>query len=79
MLRMPYDVTGKPGRQGNDEAEPEDLPNLVRRSAFLSGTPLHPAMDRTAGFFRVKMAAVLSGRLFLRAYTVICVIWGEWK
>ena len=38
MLRMPYDVTGKPGRQGNDEAEPEDLPNLVRRCAMVRAT-----------------------------------------
>ena len=40
----------------DDEAEPEDLPNLVRRSAALVGAspPLHPAMDRTAGFFRVR-------------------------
>ena len=41
----------------DDDAEPEDLPNLVRRSAAPHGgslAPLHPAMDRTAGFFRVK-------------------------
>ena len=41
--------------------------------------PLHPAMDRTAGFFRVKIQPPLSGTAFLRAYTVICVILGEWK
>ena len=41
----------------DDDAEPEDLPNLVRRSAAPRGgapPPLHPAMDRTAGFFRVR-------------------------
>ena len=39
----------------DDDAEPEDLPNLVRRSAApMHCTPLHPAMDRTAGFFRVE-------------------------
>ena len=26
--------------------------------------PLHPAMDRTAGFFRVKMQPSLPGRFF---------------
>ena len=29
--------------------------------------------------FRLKMQPPLPGRLFLRAYTVICVILGEWK
>ena len=39
----------------DDDAEPEDLPSLVRRSAApMRRTPLHPAMDRTAGFFRVR-------------------------
>ncbi len=43
--------------EADDDAEPEDLPNLVRRSAAPHGgvrPPLHPAMDRTAGFFRVR-------------------------
>ena len=40
----------------DDDAEPEDLPNLVRGSCLPWETqpPLHPAMDRTAGFFRVR-------------------------
>ena len=56
----------------DDDAEPEDLPNLVRRERQSYRVranarrglpfPLHPAMDRTAGFFRVKSApSVLGG------------------
>ena len=55
----------------DDDAEPEDLPNLVRRSAAPRGgapPPLHPAMDRTAGFFRVrKPRQPLTGLLHGRA------------
>ena len=50
-----------------DEAEPEDLPNLVRLGGRVHGTgavPLHPAMDRTAGFFRAKKSPILDRRGF---------------
>lgn len=51
----------------DDDAEPEDLPNLVRREmrpVGERGIPLHPAMDRTAGFFRAKKSPILDRRGF---------------
>ena len=49
----------------DDDAEPEDLPNLVRREVPRRGPlPLHPAMDRTAGFFRAKKSPILDRRGF---------------
>ena len=53
-----------------DEAEPEDLPNLVRLGGRVHGTgavPLHPAMDRTAGFFRVRRPLSTMDRGFFGA------------
>ena len=63
-----------------DEAEPEDLPNLVRLGGRVHGTgavPLHPAMDRTAGFFRVRRPlSIMDGGSFGVDEDACCIVRG---
>ena len=68
----------------DEDAEPEDLPNLVRRSTVPPWgerrAPLHPAMDRTADFFRVRKSRLL--RRGFCMHTMLCevgrsCIWGS--
>lgn len=68
--------------EADDDAEPEDLPNLVRRSAAPHGgvrPPLHPAMDRTAGFFSCEKAPSAVDGAFVRAMPceVGSCVWGN--
>ena len=91
MLRMPQGNVlqsaapsmslGNREGEADDDAEPEDLPSLVRRDMRPMGVfPLHPAMDRTAGFFRVRKAPSAEGGAFSAACnegTEMCCMFRE--